>query len=38
MVFELNLCELGHKTYDLFSKEMQKSRHKIDASVMVTDY
>ena len=24
MVFELNLYELGHKTYDLFSKEMQK--------------
>ena len=24
MVFELNLYELVHKTYDLFSKEMQK--------------
>ena len=24
MVFELNLYELGYKTYDLFPKEMQK--------------
>ena len=24
MVFEVNLYELRHKTYDLFSKEMQK--------------
>ena len=24
MVFELNLYELGHKTCDVFSKEMQK--------------
>ena len=24
MVFELNLYELAHKTYDLFSKEAQK--------------
>ena len=24
MVFELNLYKLGHKTYDLFSKEMKK--------------
>ena len=23
-VFELNLYELAHKTYDIFSKEMQK--------------
>ena len=24
MIFELNLYELGHKTYDVFSKKMQK--------------
>ena len=24
MVFELNLYEVGYKTYDLFCKEMQK--------------
>ena len=32
MVFELNLYELGHKTYDLFSKEMQKYIKSMPAS------
>ena len=28
MVFELNLYELGHKTYDLFSKKMQNTQNR----------
>ena len=36
MVFELNLYELVHKTYDLFSKDLQK--YMKDVSTMVTDW
>ena len=32
MVFEINLYELGHKIYDLFSKEMQKHIKSMPAS------
>ena len=36
MVFELNLYKLAHKTYDLFSKGLQK--YMKDVSTMVTDW
>ena len=32
MVFELNLYELAHKTYDLLSKEIQKYMKLMSAS------
>ena len=36
MVFELNLYELGHNSYDLFSKEMQKYTKSMSAPCDMT--
>ena len=36
MVLKLNFYKLEHRSYSLFSNDMQK--HEIDASAMVTGY